>query len=422
MALVIDQQPQKYTPAFNQSPWVIRETDTSGDIGEWRMLIRVAAGRAVPFSIVSTFNIRFRENTQRRVVFDPSEVLQGLITHDFCPVTSLGPWELAPNSVIWYAIGFTSQKLVSGTWVDQNTVQSDLKCAWNAALDVYDFASFDDDDYISEQDEPCKPLTEYTPTLAPIGTADSYWVQFLSDDEQAPLQFAIAKYSLPDLQGVALPADAVQVNPFGLAFTGLPSIAGTEFTRPSVRVGIGPRDLSNIASPMSFTGVQSYRIQFTSTTSGPSTALTFSFNIKDCSKYPTTRLHWLNRSGGFDSWTFGMKSRTEEKIDRKQFYKQKNILDGGAFGYDTMSRGTTDYHIGLTEETTLNTDLLTDAELVHLRGLVSSPVVFMESGTNSYTAVAVTDKSWKQKRGQQDGTFNLELNIKPSMDGIRQRG
>jgi hypothetical protein len=89
-----------------------------------------------------------------------------------------------------------------------------------------------------------------------------------------------------------------------------------------------------------------------------------------------------------------------------------------------MSRGTTDYHIGLSEEITLNTDLLTDAELEHLRGLVSSPVVFREvaGGNGNYSSVNVVTKSWQQKRGTQDGTFNLEIKIKPSMDSMRQRG
>ncbi len=422
MALVVDQQPQAYTPVYNQSPWVIRETDTSGTIGDWRMVVRVAAGRAVPFDIIGTFNIRFRENTERRVVFDPSEVLQGLISYDFEPMETDGPWQLAPNSILWYVVGFTSQKLISSVWVDQNTIQSDMKCVWNGSIPTYFFPTYDDDFFVSEQNEPPKPLTEYTPNITPIGSDDSYWVHFLSANEQAPLQFEITKYPLPDLQGTPLTSDPVQANPFGVSFTGLPSIDGNQFTRPSTRVGIGPRDLGVITSPISFIGVQSYRIRFTSTTTGASTILDYTFNVKDCSKYPPTRIHWLNRLGGFDSWTFGMKSNTEEKVDRKHFYQQKNVLSGGSYGYGTMSRGTTDYFIGTSEEITLNTDLLTDADLVHLRGLISSPVVFYESGNNNYASVNVVDKSWKQKRGQQDGTFNLELRIKPSMDDMRQRG
>ena len=81
MALVFDQQPNTYTPLYNQSPWVVRETDTSGGLNDWRMLCRVISLTNGTVE-VARFNIRFRDNTQRRVVFDASEVLKGLVSYD----------------------------------------------------------------------------------------------------------------------------------------------------------------------------------------------------------------------------------------------------------------------------------------------------------------------------------------------------
>jgi hypothetical protein len=336
-------------------------------------------------------------------------------------MTADGPWLLAPNSIHWYRISFLSQRLVNGEWVNVSLFTTENKCVFNGSLPVYDFVDYDQNDYASRQNTIPVPLTKFIPNLAKIGSDESYWVHFLSAEELAPMSFQIRKYPLPNLQGTQFPLDAGQGNPFSLSFTGFPSVDGNQFTRPRVRCGIGPRDLGAIASPISFAGVQSYRVTFVSQTTGATSFISFTFNISDCHKYPPTRLHWLNEDGGFDSWTFGMKSHTEEDVDRKQFYSQKNTLTGGSYGYDTMSRGTTDYHIGLSEEITLNTDLLTDAELEHLRGLVSSPVVFREVA-GGYSSVNVVTKSWQQKRGTQDGTFNLELKIKPSMDSTRQRG
>jgi hypothetical protein len=333
-----------------------------------------------------------------------------------------GPWQLAPNSIHWYAMNFISQKYEGGEWVNKNQFTPASKAVFNAAIGAYVFPSYTQTGVVSFQNAPSKPLTTFTPTLAKIGTDESYWVHFLSGDEQAPLSATITKYPLPDLQGTPLAADPVQINPYGLTFTGAPSVDGDQYSRPRVRIGVGPRDLGAIASPISFTGVQSYSVTFLSTTTGASTSVVFSFNVSDCNKYPPTRLHWLNTLGGFDSWTFGMKSFQEDKIDRRQFLKQKNTLVGGSYGYDRMSRGTTDYHIHIGTEITLNTDLLTDAELEHLRGLVSSPVVFADAAQGGYISVNVMDKSFRQKRGQQDGTFNLEIKIKASMDSVRQRG
>ncbi len=418
MALVFDQQPPTYSPLYNQSPWVVRETDTSGSLNDWRMLCRVISLTNGTVE-VARFNIRFRDNTQRRIVFDASEVLKGFVSYDHGPMTTAGPWLLAPNSIHWYTVNFQSQKYIGGVWVTQNEFTPTSKCVWNAALGTLAFANYNPNSFVSYQNGLSKPLTAFTPTLYKIGTDESYWAHFLSGQEQAPISATITKYPLPDLQGTPLPADPVQANPFGLAFTGLPSVGGDEYSRPRVRVGVGPRDLAAIASPISFTGVQSYKVVFKSTTSGPDTDVTWSFNVSDCHKYAPTRLHWLNRSGGFDAWTFDMKSYDEDDIDRRQYKQQKNVLTGGAYGYDIMSRGTTDYHIKVETTKTIATDNLTDAELEHLRGLIISPVVFIESGS-SYVAVNVNTKSWRQKRGVQDGVFNLELEIQGSLDNFTQ--
>jgi hypothetical protein len=423
MALVFDQQPNTYTPLYNQSPWVVRETDTSGSLNDWRMLCRVISLTNGTVE-VARFNIRFRDNTQRRVVFDPSEVLKGFVSYDHGPMTSAGPWLLAPNSIHWYVVNFQSQKYTIlptgvGVWVTQNEFTPPSKCVWNAALGTLAFANYNPNSFVSYQNGLSKPLTAFTPTLYKIGTDESYWAHFLSGQAQAPISATITKYPLPDLQGTPLAADPVQANPFGLSFTGLPSVGGDEYSRPRVRVGVGPRDLAAIASPISFVGVQSYKVVFKSTTTGATTDVTWSFNVSDCHKYAPTRLHWLNRSGGFDAWTFDMKSYDEDDVDRRQYKQQKNVLTGGAYGYDIMSRGTTDYHIKVETTKTIATDNLTDAELEHLRGLIISPVVFIENGS-SYVAVNVNTKSWRQKRGVQDGVFNLEMEIQGSLDNFMQ--
>jgi hypothetical protein len=418
MALVFDQQPNTYTPLYNQSPWVVRETDTSGSLNDWRMLCRVISLTNGTVE-VARFNIRFRDNTERRVVFDPSEVLKGFVSYDHGPMTSAGPWLLAPNSIHWYVVNFQSQKYIGGVWVTQNEFTPPSKCVWNGVVETYAFTAYNQLNYVSYQNGPSKPLTAFTPTLYKIGTDESYWAHFLSGQAQAPISATITKYPLPNLQGTPLPADPVQANPFGLAFTGLPSIAGDEYSRPRVRIGIGPRDLAAIASPISFVGVQSYKVVFKSTTTGASTDVTWSFNVDNCHKYEPTRLHWLNRFGGFDAWTFDMKSYIEDDVDRRQYKQQKNVLTGGSYGYGIMSRGTTDYHIKVETTKTIATDNLTDAELEHLRGLIISPVVFIENGS-SYVAVNVNTKSWRQKRGVQDGVFNLEMEIQGSLDNFMQ--
>lgn len=425
MALSFPQIPPNYVPVYNQSPYMIKENDGSGSLNDWRLQCQVRS-LMLGGSEIGRFNLRFRLNDSgdKVAVFDPSEILKGLISYDHSemPLNDTSPWQLCPNSIHWYEVYFESQKLISGVWVSQNNFTIRKKCVFNAALDVYTFASYVQGTYVTQQSQYPKPLTGLIPsTINPyrIGSNESYWIHFLSKDEQAPTAATIRTYPLPDLQGTVIDTLGY-VNTFGLSFTGYPLIGGNQYTRPRVRVGVGTKDLQRISPAVSFTGVQSYSVEFASAPLG-NFPETFVFNISDCNKYATTRVHWLNTQGGFDAWTFGMKSYEEEMSDRKQFIKQKNVLTDTSYGYDISSRGTTDYHIGLSSEITLNTDLLQDYELTFLRSLISSPVVFIEVGS-TFKAVNVITKSWRQKRGVQDGTFNLELKIKPSLESVRQRG
>ena len=417
--LIFDQEPSEYTPAYNQSPWVVRESDTSGTLNDWRMQVEVFNANEPLGVLAATFILRFRANSNRRVVFDPSRIMQGFMSYDHTKQTpTYAPWGLCENSIQWYGLLFSSQKYIAGKWVTQNQFAKGRKCLFNGVAPTIAFLSYNQNDYLSVQGAAPKALTSYNPTIRDIGSAESQWVHFLSKDEQAPISLQLTKYPLPNLQGTPLTLDPLQVNPFGLSFTAYPAVAGNEFTRHRVRAGIGTRDFSLMASPPSFVGVQSYKVNFLST--GSATPLTFAFNITDCSKYTPIRLHWLNPYGGFDAYTFKLKSQLEESIKRETFVQQQNKLSTtGAYGYTFDSRGRTEYYTRLDTSISVSSDNLTDAEWNWLHGLIVSPVAFMEQGSE-FVAITIEDKKWQLKRGVQDGVFQLELEFKTALADYTQ--
>ena len=408
MAIIIEQEPQAYTPAFNQSPWVIRETDVSGALGDWRMNITVIS-ETLQGQVIANHIMRFRQaaDGSRRVVYDPSEIVQSFLSFDHSPLSSDGPWKIAPNSIHFYRLGISTQQYVNGRWVNNKSVQSNVRGMFNGVVNYYAFPSYNQFALVSVNGQVPRPLTAYTPTIRDIGSNESLFVHFIQGQELALKEFGITKYPLPNLQGTPLPADPTQVNPFQV-FTGFPSIDGDQYSRRRVRVGIGTRDLKNIGSPMSFTGVQSYRIRFVMVTGQ---TVDFNFNVTDCAKYTPTRLHWLNPFGGFDAYTFKMKSREEDAVKRSSFRKQVNELSGGSYGYTKADHAMTDYHTTRQTEIILNSDLLTDSEHnVMMRDLTSSPVIFIEDA-NGFTAINGKDTKFTTKRGVQDGTFHIEVKM-----------
>jgi hypothetical protein len=131
-------------------------------------------------------------------------------------------------------------------------------------------------------------------------------------------------------------------------------------------------------------------------------------------------LHWLNLYGGFDAYTFKLKSQQEQDIKRETFVQQHNKLNAsGNYGYTKDSRGLTEYYTRLNTSVTVNSDNLTDDEWLWLKALVSSPVVFLENG-NDFVAVVIDAKKWQLKRGVQDGVFQLELDFKGSLADYTQ--
>ena len=417
--LIFDQEPSEYTPAYNQSPWVVRESDTSGTLNDWRMQVEVYNANTPVPTLAATFILRFRANSNRRVVFDPSRVMQGFMSYDHTVQTpTYAPWGLCENSIQWYYTAWASQKYEGGVWVTKSRNSKKLKCLFNGVLPTIDFISYNQSAYVCVQNAPPKALTGYKAKISDIGSKESQWVHFLAKDEQAPISLQLTKYPLPNLQGTPLTLDPLQVNPFGLSFTAYPAVAGNEFTRHRVRAGIGTRDFSLMASPPDFTGVQSYKVDFLST--GSATPLTFAFNITDCSKYTPIRLHWLNPYGGFDAYTFKLKSQLEESIKRETFVQQQNKLSTtGAYGYTYDSRGRTEYYTRLDTSISVSSDNLTDAEWNWLHGLVVSPVAFMEQGAE-FVAITIEDKKWQLKRGVQDGVFQLELEFKTALADYTQ--
>jgi hypothetical protein len=100
--------------------------------------------------------------------------------------------------------------------------------------------------------------------------------------------------------------------------------------------------------------------------------------------------------------------------------QQPNVLtSAGAYGYNTQSRGYTDYYTRIDTTKKISSDNLTDAEMTWMRGLISSPVVFLEvSGV--FLAVTLETDTWQELRGVQDGVFQIEVEFKAALDSYRQ--
>ena len=418
--LIIDQQPPDYSPAYNQQPWVIRETDmTDATITEWRIMITVLndGNIAIP---LATSKLRFRYGTGGRVVFDPMRIVEEQLTFDHTQREyTATPWHTAEGSIMAYKIVAVSQYFDGTRWIGKGAILDvPMKYVYNGTFDPLAFVDYAQ----ANQFIDAKCLTD-APTAQTIGSSDTLWLHTLTDTSTEPTSMEVKTFNSTG----GLLATYTYTNPFtdwsGAIVIGSTVYPSAPLKRRRVRVLVGTRDLAALTSPVSFVGAGSYTVRFKD---GGSNYIgtTYTFTISDCAKYQTYRLHWFNRLGGFDAYTFRLKSQRVNTIDRMTFGRQPNrlVTRPVSYGYTKASRGDVTYATDIEKKLTLNSDVLTDAEITWLETLAAAPVVYLENNDGTFTAMAMDNKSYQLKQGVQDGTVFVQFDLHYALSDIRQRG
>jgi hypothetical protein len=181
-----------------------------------------------------------------------------------------------------------------------------------------------------------------------------------------------------------------------------------------VALNIGDAFLDFMGASGFMSSAGSYRVQLKD--SGDDLVFQKTLNVDNsCSKYQTYRLHWLNSMGGFDAFNFNMVSTERVEIDTKEFKKVQQL------GYSKTDRLKTKYYTKYTENVSLNSDLLTDAEYAALEQLFLSPVVMLETSPTEYVPVNVIATNYVKRKYEQGREIpQLNLTIQYSFDNYRQ--
>jgi hypothetical protein len=134
-----------------------------------------------------------------------------------------------------------------------------------------------------------------------------------------------------------------------------------------------------------------------------------------CSQYPTVRLHWLNKLGGFDSFNFEKNTVNATEIERKQFKAPLPI------GYSTSDRLKTNYNTTVNDVITINSDWISAEQSLLFEELSNSPVIYLERSSDDFVAVNILNSSYEIKTFLTDRKmFNVTFEIEYSYSRYRQ--
>ena len=170
---------------------------------------------------------------------------------------------------------------------------------------------------------------------------------------------------------------------------------GSTLTPRTIGAGIQQLQAATMTPSNPMTGIPTgnyYSIQAGNLTL-PSTfvlqGVKYMYKVIDCCNERTVRLHWLNRLGGSDAYTFTSKKKVEEKTKSDTAQKPLNWLTTlpPATSYD---RGMFKIQQEVTKEYEVESSFYTEQEGAWIAELLSSPEVYMET-PDGLIAVVIQD-------------------------------
>lgn len=164
---------------------------------------------------------------------------------------------------------------------------------------------------------------------------------------------------------------------------------------------------------MSFDGAAYYTVQYVPEfPPAEYVSRVYRFDLECEPRYEVYTLHFLNRLGGYESYSFSKRSRNSIDIQRKDFTKLKyTINSNGTMTYTdgtVMNDDSVTYYGNFKERLELNSDWLTEEQLAWLSELVKSPQVYIQSN-GMFVPFKITDQSFEFKKRAGDRNFNLKI-------------
>ena len=387
MAITIISFPSAYMAAFNQVPYTVSSNMTAQPNFNFIVDVNQTSGTNNPLA-----RLKYPvQPSSAQLTFDVGNVLQNYVSYDFNNVT--GVFAANTNSRLKYFVQFRELYDVSGiptltsVLASHPTTPSSTSFLF-AANAIFDFEDYTLSAYIGKS----VSNIGYLSTAPTTERIESNQEKFLSwfDPSQA---VKFIKYIGANGDVVT----AVTLTPNEYLF--------------STRAGKYAQD-TLIAGGISI--IDTYKVELLGATSNVLASRTFKLNT-ECSQYPTVRLHWMNKLGGFDSFNFNKNQINAMEIERKQFKAPLPI------GYSKQDRLKTNYNTTINDRISINSDWITEQESILLEELATSPVIYLERTPTDFVAVNITNTSYEIKTFLTDRRlFNVSFDIEYTYSRYRQ--
>ena len=382
MAITIHDQPQLIAPASNPLVFTFSSDQTAQDNFSFIVEVFVDSTMILTQQVFRQFNALSR--------IDVSGAIETYIRNTI-PTTNL---ELdATDSMVTYAI-IVYEKYGDPAITQASATSTTLK-AFNGSLEYEDWINFDYAIYDPNQTQDALFLTFFPLTSKRlVGMDENFYLAFF---EQTAVASCDLNIYLLDISGNTIATDFI-------------TLTATDF----YILNVGPQVIIDNTSITQIDFDTCYRYEISVSVQGVSfVGPIYIYMDLACQRYEPYRLHWLNKLGCWDSFTFGLVSTNTASLDSFDYERDPGVWSGNSYTYPLYSGQKINYTKRKNKQLSLNSDFISeDVQNWLVTSLYDSPVVYLErdNGTD-FEIVKVTNKNYKLKTRRTDGLLQEEILI-----------
>lgn len=131
-------------------------------------------------------------------------------------------------------------------------------------------------------------------------------------------------------------------------------------------------------------------------------------------RWTPVSLHFLNRLGGYDTFTFRLVNKRSASVERKSFQQMDWQYNSASMTrYDAFKRinaGNNTFAVNEEVSFKLTSDYINQSDYLWAKDLITSPEVYMEQG-GYYYPVNIKTTTWEERIRAADKMFNFEVTV-----------
>jgi hypothetical protein len=390
MALTVYQQPESFTPAYNDQIFTAKSNQIA--VADFKYIVTIV----VNGDTANTYTEDILQRPDGYLVFNAKEWVQNYIEHyfEFDNINLASPINLATGKRVRAQVKI--YEYYTAAIQSTTTINYD---AFDACLTDKKFNAYDPTDYGFGSTGGLYFLSKDVDTITPdnrIALNQPFFIHFIPPPcNNINIKLYRGITLIQTINIASLPTPVVNTDIYQLY------LGSNIFTSPLVG--------------------DTVIVKFKNNTTD---LLDYEFSYQDiCTKYQDYVIYYLDRDGNILSFHFEQKSKKNFTKKVNTVTLNKNVLNTTTGAYGSTSYDREDHVISTAIESTmdLNTTWLTQLQITQLKDLFDSPIVYVWD-YNSLRSCKVTNTSFEEYQLNNESLIQLAITIDLGITETRQRG